>query len=168
MNRLSWLVPLLLTLAVVAWMFLQPKSPEWHFNRGIEKFKAGDWAGAEASYTTAIESPSFSHLADAYTGRGIARDQQGNLAGALEDHDRAIELKPDDARIRTNRGAARARSHDLAGALEDYNRALEIDPNWTEARFNRATIYIHQGKLDEAEREMAEVFRQRPDLRLPK
>ncbi len=153
-------------MAFLGWSFLEPtsKSAEWHFNRGIEKYFQGDWAGAEASYTAAIEGGSFSYLAEAYTGRGVARDRQGNIARALEDHDRAVELKPDDTPIRPNRGATRLKAKDLAGALADYTRALEIDSNWTEIRLKRATIYINQGKIDEAERDLAEVLRQCPDM----
>ncbi|MBI4618421.1 MAG: tetratricopeptide repeat protein [Planctomycetes bacterium] len=61
--------------------------------------------------------------------RGSARQEQGNLAGAVSDYTRAIELDPNYALAYSNRGATRADQGDLAGAVSDYNRAFQLDRN---------------------------------------
>jgi tetratricopeptide (TPR) repeat protein len=56
----------------------------------------------------------------AYNNRRKARGAQGDLDGALEDYDKAIRLKSDDATAYYNRGIARRDKGDLNGAAMDF------------------------------------------------
>ncbi|MBI4616090.1 MAG: tetratricopeptide repeat protein [Planctomycetes bacterium] len=85
-----------------------------------------------------------------YNHRGIAREAQGDLAGATEDYTRALKLDPNNALAYNNRGLARAAQGDLAGATEDYTRALELDTNYATAYSNRGIAREAQGDLDGA------------------
>jgi len=87
----------------------------------------------------------------AYNNRGIARAEQKDLAGALADYDRAIELKPDYATAYNNRGLARAEQKDLAGALADYDRAIELFPDGPE----KATAYNNRGAARAEQKDLA-------------
>ncbi len=79
--------------------------------------------------------------------RGLARYQKGQLAGALEDFDRAIELRPDDPHLLGNRGMARVRTGDVAGALEDFEAAVAL-AEWDGACWiNLAKGRTHAGDL---------------------
>ncbi|MFO1419572.1 MAG: SAM domain-containing protein [Candidatus Competibacteraceae bacterium] len=83
-------------------------------------------------------------LARAHQNRGVTRGAGGDLAGALADYDRAIELREglrtrleargewppawanDLAGAHQNRGNARGDGGDRAGARADYDRAIEL------------------------------------------
>lgn len=88
-----------------------------------------------------------------YVRRGLTRFGKGDLAGALADYSRAIELDPQMAEAFINRGKARKIRGDLDGAIEDYERALAIDPHLA---FNNRDIpqaytnrgYIRSGRFD--------------------
>jgi tetratricopeptide (TPR) repeat protein len=54
--------------------------------------------------------------------QGFAKEESGDLDGALADSNKAIDLKPDYARAFKLLG-------DFSGALADFNRAVEIRPN---------------------------------------
>jgi len=86
--------------------------------------------------------PDGSDKASAYSNRGLARAAQGDLAAAVADCDRAIELLPngpDRAMAYNNRGRARHAQGDVAEAIADYDRAIELAPQLSAAYNNRAT-----------------------------
>jgi tetratricopeptide (TPR) repeat protein len=72
----------------------------------------------------------------AYGNRGLARQELGDLGGAIADFGRVIELDPTDGWAWAARGRARAVGDDLEGALADLTRASELSPEdastWTD------------------------------------
>jgi tetratricopeptide (TPR) repeat protein len=132
----------------------------------------GNLEGAIADFNHAIAiNPGY---AQAYCNRGIARQglaervrptrarpfgdhagaspARGDLAEALADFDRAVELSPRKgaALIYHNRGAARQAQGDLAGALRDYDEALAIDGAHGATYANRGTARKAIGDLEGA------------------
>ncbi|KKK80530.1 hypothetical protein LCGC14_2822570, partial [marine sediment metagenome] len=115
-------------------------------------------------------------LASAYNNRGNALADQGKLADAVADFDRAIEiydtlveqegrreLRNDLARAYNNRGNALGHQGKLAEAVADYDRAIEIRETLVEkegrrelrndlasAHNNRGGALYLQGKLADA------------------
>jgi len=85
-----------------------------------------------------------------YCNRGVARQNKGDLDGALADYSRAIELNPHDATAYNDRGLVKVAKGDLDGALADYNRALELTPRNFEIHGNRAAARQKKGDLDGA------------------
>jgi tetratricopeptide (TPR) repeat protein len=93
---------------------------QW-FERG---FAAADVDERLRFYTEAIRlKPDY---ADAFNNRGNARQEKGDLGGALHDYTEAIRLKPDYAAAFNNRGKARSAKGDLDGALQDYTEAIRL------------------------------------------
>jgi tetratricopeptide (TPR) repeat protein len=135
---------------------------EEYFNRGNERYDAGDYAGADADYSEAIRLKPDDALA--YNNRGIARQAQGDLGGALADYEQALRLKPDFADAYNNRGAARADQGDLAGALADYNEALRLKPDYADAYYNRGNARQAQGDLAGASADYEQALRLKPDF----
>ena len=76
-------------------------------------------------------------FAMAYNGRGSAKDDLKDYAGAIADYDKAIELDPKDASTYNNRAISKKNLKDYAGAIADYNKAIELDPQYAYAYNNR-------------------------------
>jgi len=85
------------------------------------------------SYTRAIElSP---HYAEAYVDRGMARRAKGDLAGAIDDYEKAgsinaksIEGNRFVAQSYSNRGYIKLNDLDIDNAIQDFTMAIKIDP----------------------------------------
>jgi len=110
-----------------------------YFNRGNTKYNQGDYTGAIADYTKAIEidpkSPS------AYNNRGNVKCKLQDYTGAIADYTKAIEIDPKFVEAYFNRGSTKDRLRDIAGAIEDYSKAIEISPDYDEAYWARGRVY---------------------------
>src|SRR5436189_4583748 len=82
-----------------------------------EKVKNGDYKGAEADLSRAIEADPRN--VDLFMERGDARWHLDNWDRVIEDYSRAIELAPDNWNGHLSRGIARMNHRDLDGALVD-------------------------------------------------
>lgn len=107
------------------------------------------------SYTKAIElKPAY---AEAYVRRGMARRAKGDLAGSIEDYEKAASLDPKStagnrfvAESYSNRGYNRLGALDVEGAVKDFTRAIEIYPKEADHYFKRGRARIIKEDLDGA------------------
>jgi tetratricopeptide (TPR) repeat protein len=76
-------------------------------------------------YVKILEGRRAPSSAFGYHARGLARARLGGLREALADFDRAVELRPEVAKLRANRGYCRFLLGDFPGALADYEKGLE-------------------------------------------
>ncbi len=101
-------------------------------NRGIIKWKGGDYQGAIADYSKAIELNSQD--AFAYNLRGLVKYKLQDYQGAISDYSSAIEINPQRAHSYANRGVAKGVAGDLVGACADWRKAagfgLEDASGW--------------------------------------
>ena len=92
--------------------------------QGNEKHKKGDYQGAVAAYTQAIElNPNY---AEAYYNRGFTRAKLGDKQGALADYNEALRINPNYAKAYYNRGAIGNSLGEKAGAIQDFQKAAEL------------------------------------------
>ena len=84
----------------------------------------GDWQGAIADYTKAIEINPYD--ADAYNNRGNARKNLGDKEGAIADYNKAIEINPYDAAAYGNRGLLYYELVDRQRAISDMQKAAQL------------------------------------------
>ncbi len=102
-----------------------------YFNRAYDKDENGDYYGAIADYSKAIElAPNNS---SAYNNRGVAKDNLKDDYGAIADYSKAIELNPDYALAYKNRGSTKYELKDYYGAIADCSKAIELAPNSSRA-----------------------------------
>ncbi len=83
--------------------------------------------------------------AQEYFERAYARNEQGDLVGAIADYDEAIRLDPTLAPAFINRGLARNEQGDRVGAIADYDEAIRLDPTYAPAFYNRGVPRHEQG-----------------------
>ena len=120
------------------------RDAETHFKWGGAKFMQGNYRGAIADYSRAIElKPDYM---GAYFLRGGAKFIQGDYRGAIADYDRVIELNPNYVEAYILRGAAKVALGDYRGAIADYDRVIELKPDFAAAYYHRGHA---KSKLDD-------------------
>ena len=85
-----------------------------------------------------------------YYCRGNAYSELGNYRQAIEDLNRAIEIKPDYVMAYTSRGVAYIYLGNYRQAIEDLNRGIVIRPSYAEAYNNRGLAYNGLGNYRQA------------------
>ena len=89
-------------------------------------------------------------LAGVLYNRGTRNAKTGNLAMAIEDFSKAIEIKPDDIMAYNNRGSAYAQQGEYIQAISDFTKAIGINSNDPVAYHNRAVAYYCLKLYDKA------------------
>jgi len=87
---------------------------------------SGEEPSGASSDASAIESSRGQ--AEVFYKRGMARMKVGEVAAAISDYDRALQLRPDYAEALANRAAARQSAGDAGGAVSDLEAALKAAP----------------------------------------
>ncbi len=106
------------------------------------------WKNELTLWTDAIKkSP---HKARAYGNRGNAYFNQGDLARAMSDFNKTLEINPGDELAYNNRGKTYQAQGRFAQAMPDYNKAIELNPVYEEAYANRGLAYGQQGDFKKA------------------
>jgi len=113
---------------------LSPNSSyENNYNWGILKYQMGDWPSAIDYFTKAIADKPDTQDFLIYSFRGNARSKMQRYNDAIDDFDKALDIKPDDimeysnwVKNYFNRGVAKYYLNDLGGACKDWNKALEL------------------------------------------
>ena len=89
-----------------------------------------------------------------YSKRGVGLAISGNLQGAMEAYNDAIQSNPKSANAFGGRGMVRMSMNDLDGAFKDASRAIELDPLNGDWYGNRAYIRMQWGNYQEALRDL--------------
>ncbi len=104
----------------------------------------------------------------AYTNRGLARQLQGDLAGAFADLDAALRINPGNADALMNRGNLREQKEDVQGAFADCDRAISISPGLAQAWSNRGRLKLLRNDREGAAADCSEAIRLSPGLPEPR
>ncbi len=92
--------------------------------RGNDRAESGDYEGAIADYTQAIQiNPDD---VDAYYCRGNAHFDSGKYAAAIIDYTQVVKMDSHDVNAYYNRGYARLEMADKQGAVEDFHKAADL------------------------------------------
>ena len=94
------------------------------YDSGIEKGAQGNYQGAIADFTKAIENNPQERYA--YLNRGVAKAKSEDYQGAVADHTKAIEIYPGFVSAFEERGIAKESLNDLYGACLDWRMAEDL------------------------------------------
>jgi serine/threonine protein kinase len=100
----------------------------------------------------------------AYLNRGDLRQRVGDIAGALADYNKSLELNPDYVWALNNRGwIYYSVRHDTDKALADFNKASDVRPEYYWTYMNRAAVYEYLNDWNKAEEDYNWASDLRPD-----
>lgn len=122
---------------------------ELHYHRALAQADKPDQAASD--YQTALEQPVPPILKlGAWINFGSLKKAEGDLEGAIELFQRAIDADPTLAIAHYNLGTTqRARGY-LDEAIAAYQQAIALDPNYPEAHQNLGVALYKLGQLPEA------------------
>lgn len=129
--------------------------------KGQAFYNAGNYLFAADAFSEEIRRNPRS--AGAWNDRAVARVRLGDLNGAIQDYNRAVELAPMDAEIYFNRGNALIAAGQYQDAIMDYNRAIQMNPGYARAIYNRGTASALAGQQDAARRDWQAAVALEPD-----
>ncbi|MCA3362835.1 MAG: tetratricopeptide repeat protein [Roseomonas sp.] len=131
-----------------------------YFNRANARSKSGDYKGAIADLTEAINvKPDFGV---AFSLRAFFRFVSGDRTGAITDFSEAIRLNPRDPEAFSNRGAVRTAVGDHVGAIADYDEAIRLSPGTVTTYVNRGLARAAAGDYAKAIADYTEAIRINP------
>jgi Tfp pilus assembly protein PilF len=110
--------------------------------------QVGYWQNSITLFNHTLNVTDYNYLI--YNTRGNEYNGPGNYRQAIEDYDRAIEIKPGYAEAYNNRGAAYNSLGNYGQAIENYNRAIEIKPGYADSYYNRGVTYTYLGNYKQA------------------
>jgi tetratricopeptide (TPR) repeat protein len=100
---------------------------------------------------------------EAYFFRGLVYYYKNDYGRAVDDYDRAIQLKPDSVQAYVNRGVAHRYNGDPDHAIVDFDRAIQLKPDDAYAHLNRGVAYYDKGDRDRAITDFDKAIQLRPD-----
>lgn len=85
-----------------------------------------------------------------YLIRGICKENENDLSGALQDYYKVLERNPDSMVFYRARGFVRYSENDFKGSLEDFNQVIRLDSTICEVYNNRGMAYEGLGNMKSA------------------
>jgi len=133
------------TWAVYAYIASAPDRALGHYREGMRLLGPGEFEDAAAQFTKAIDI--FPDYADAYLGRGKARQAAGQNDTARADFERAIAIDPTSEPAYTSLGTIELAQGNIQKALADFTRSISLHPT-ADAYYQRGLTYqvLHQSK----------------------
>ena len=101
---------------------------------------------------------------NAYNSRGNLLMKENKFNEALNDFNKAIELKPDFSDAYYNRGILYGNEKKYNEALNDYNKSIELNPGYFGAYNNRGNIFKEEKKYKEAFKDFSNAIELKPDF----
>ena len=105
----------------------------------------------------------YNTVAEAYYNRGVFFMNERRNGEAINDFNRAIELKPGSASAHNNRGIVYVNKKRLDEAIADFNKAIELNPSLAIAYNNRGNFFKNANRNNEAISDFNKAVKLDPD-----
>lgn len=119
-----------------------------NFNQGIIKYQERSYQDAIKEFDNAIINAP--NLADAYSYRGQAKAELGDIEGAILDYNQLLLIQLKNSEGYYNRGNAYSKLENYEAAIQDYNQTIKINPNCTSAYYYRGCAYLELENQEKA------------------
>jgi tetratricopeptide (TPR) repeat protein len=119
---------------------VKPYLAEPFMYRGMAKAQLGDFQGADADCTEAINRNPF--IPQAYYTRGFARQRLGFFQDAVDDFTKALEFSPNSGFLLLSRMSALANLGNYEDALVDLERYMQMNPRMTELLYEKGRLQM--------------------------
>jgi Flp pilus assembly protein TadD len=129
--------------------------------QGMDAIQKQDFEGAKRILTDAAAKDAKDPQAAFYL--GVAMEGLGDVAGAMSQYKKALELDPKLVEAAVNLSGAQFEQKDAAGALVTAEQGLKANPKSPELLINRALSLEALGKKDEALTAYGAAVKARPD-----
>ncbi|NDJ76936.1 MAG: tetratricopeptide repeat protein [Chloroflexi bacterium] len=117
----------------------------YYMGEGIGYFASGQLTAARDSFSCIIQQVDPGYV-PAYMSRAAIYTERRSFELALEDYNRALELRSGYPPAYNNRGIVYAAQGEYELALADFNEAITRDSGFVIGYINRAVIYAIQGE----------------------
>ena len=111
------------------------------------------------SCSSSREKSSTNKKADLYYGQGTNLLRAKDYTKALKSLIASNQYRPNDSKTLNNLGMAYYFKKSVINATNHIKRSIEINPKNSDARMNIATIYLKQGKHDQAEEQYKSILK---------
>jgi len=123
---------------------------------------AVDWARVESNMERVVRL--YEQLPEAWYDLGLARSERGDVDGAIEAYERALQLRPDMHRASENLASLYVAQDQSSRAIRLWERIVELQPAAAGARVALAQRRLEAGQLADAERLCREALAYEPAL----
>jgi tetratricopeptide (TPR) repeat protein len=128
---------------------------------GVLTFRqAGIWRNGLTLWDQQVRI--FPRHAEGLYYRGLARQGEKDLPGALRDYDQALQLDAGLLDAYFSRGSVRAELADWSGAISDYGSHLKRHPSSEKAFYNRGLAFMSLGNNAAARSDFTEALAMNP------
>lgn len=101
--------------------------------------------------------------AEAFLNRGTAKEELGDIAGAIADYTEGLKLNPNYRQLYLRRGLAYEQDGKRDQAVTDFSQAIRLDPKDAEALIFRGLTYASQGDFGRALMDYDAAIAENPD-----
>jgi tetratricopeptide (TPR) repeat protein len=142
-----------------------PRRADLRVQAGNSWLAAGDAERAIAAFGAALATTNLTDQlrGEVHLDRARALVQLGNMAGARQDLDRALQLVPSDPMAWYLSAGLARRENNLTRAQSDIQRAMQLAPDNADVALLAGTIAGLAGNMAEAERLYRQVAQGAPD-----
>jgi len=124
--------------------------------KGKKQLDTGKYVEAIEIFTDAISKDSSNPVYHYY--RAVAFERNGDTEKAMEDYQRAVELKSDFTLPLSRLGVISAKKGDFERAIEFYDKAVELGFKDPETFYNYGVCLVNTGKTSDAKRVLEQLL----------
>ena len=124
--------------------------------------QVGYWKNGITLFEHALKITSNNYVS--HNNLGLALEEQGRTAEAIDHYLQALRIKPDLKEAHNNLGLALEKQGRTAEAIDHYLQALRIKPDYAEAHNNLGLALEKQGRTAEAVDHYLQALRIKPDF----
>ncbi len=138
---------------------------EQYIEIGNTKLAQGKYEKALDFYNKAIKSnPKDAKIDEVYYYRGMAKEEMGEVAEAIEDYNLAINLNKKNPIFYNRRGLAQNKLTNYEAAIDDMNEAIKLSPNEAYFYIDRAASHDGSGRPSLALNDFKKAIELNPNL----